>query len=765
MYIVHSKYPVYKLSSTGPASFKLERVDFNWQHFRDENIDEDKKLTVYATIVEHKAYLDYPEGSQVEWMGTIYESVKDISYRQNPKLDDTYYWKVVTLTKLNKGSLVNMKSEGFEFEFTDVGKYYMLKTPREDNSISEKLDTAGQTTTEIHSVGSWNMVTHGIWDGTIEVQRTLDGGATWTMVRTYSATDDRNVDVNGEEEEVGAVYRVQLTVRNSGKVTVDFNLDEAYYENIYRAVRRDGPNDMRVQIVDDISHETTTLWADSSWGGDYTYPATITMHEQRLWFGGNDNEPLTIWSSKTGDYESLKTGVKDDDALSLTLSSTHLYRIKWMTSSNRLLVGTSGNEFAIGASRSYEAITPTNMYARVQSTNGSKAIMPVNISGRVMYVQSGGEKLFEMVYDDRSESFVSTDVTSFAREITYGEGKLRRMHTQYGIVDMAFQNKPYPILWCLRADGVLLGFTYEVSQKVYAWHYHTFELGIQSIAVKPEGHTDELWLLNAMSIIRMMDSRIPDSLSNSWFVDFGMSDENTYMDVFSVTNENPLTLDMGNSFSNGDKVRLSMYDNSNTEPPYLEVYTVSDATSSSIMLKTEDGVDYYDATGETALWEAGQLQKVSKVVNYIIPNVPVSVIGDDKYLGEYVSGGGGDVYLDEYIGKVLVGIPYESILKPMNMESQLADGSSVPRKKRITQVVVQFYNTIGGTIQDDDGNDMIIPFRVSHDNMNETPPMFTGQKKVKFKHGYDVDAGITILQDTPLPMTILFISAWIRTYN
>ena len=50
------------------------------------------------------------------------------------------------------------------------------------------------------------------------------------------------------------------------------------------------------------------------------------------------------------------------------------------------------------------------------------------------------------------------------------------------------------------------------------------------------------------------------------------------------------------------------------------------------------------------------------------------------------------------------------------------------------------------------------------DSMNETPPLYTGQKKVKFKHGYDVDAGIIVKQEYPLPMTVIMICVFMRSY-
>ena len=39
---------------------------------------------------------------------------------------------------------------------------------------------------------------------------------------------------------------------------------------------------------------------------------------------------------------------------------------------------------------------------------------------------------------------------------------------------MAYQEEPNSIVWCVRTDGQLLGFTYQREQQVTAWHRHIF---------------------------------------------------------------------------------------------------------------------------------------------------------------------------------------------------------------------------------------------------------------------------------------------------
>ena len=59
----------------------------------------------------------------------------------------------------------------------------------------------------------------------------------------------------------------------------------------------------------------------------------------------------------------------------------------------------------------------------------------------------------------------------------------------------------------------------------------------------------------------------------------------------------------------------------------------------------------------------------------------------------------------------------------------------------------------------------MIPFRSSADEMDEALGLYTGDKEIEFKDGYTTDGYITVVQDQPLPMTILAIFARLQTFD
>jgi len=72
---------------------------------------------------------------------------------------------------------------------------------------------------------------------------------------------------------------------------------------------------------------------------------------------------------------------------------------------------------------------------------------------------------------------------------------------------------------------------------------------------------------------------------------------------------------------------------------------------------------------------------------------------------------------------VTVGLPFESVLEPMDLETKESDGSSQGRRKKIHSVMVRFYKTLGAKIGSKVGTLDIIPFRTAVDLMGQPPSL------------------------------------------
>ena len=85
-----------------------------------------------------------------------------------------------------------------------------------------------------------------------------------------------------------------------------------------------------------------------------------------------------------------------------------------------------------------------------------------------------------MAYNWQASGYVTGDLSLRATHLFDG----------YEVKDLAYGKAPYPVVWSVRDDGVLLGLTYMPEQQVGAWHRHTTLNGkFRSCTVAAEGRS------------------------------------------------------------------------------------------------------------------------------------------------------------------------------------------------------------------------------------------------------------------------------------
>ena len=135
------------------------------------------------------------------------------------------------------------------------------------------------------------------------------------------------------------------------------------------------------------------------------------------------------------------------------------------------------------------------------------------------------------------------------------------------------------------------------------------------------------------------------------------------------------------------------------------------------------------------------------------------LIGDAVFPNQTVTNGAISVRLNSATGfkSIEIGLAYTSKIKTMRIEAGANAGTAQGRKKRYNEVMVRLHKTIGIKINGDQ-----LPFRTSSMHMGQNIPEFTGDKRVT-NLGWDRDGQIEILQEQPLPMTVLGITGTLVT--
>lgn len=269
------------------------------------------------------------------------------------------------------------------------------------------------------------------------------------------------------------------------------------------------------------STSPTTYWAEGSFNAVYGYPRLVTFYEDRLVFASSTDFPQRIWLSCTGDYYNFLYGTNDSDAIARSINVDQVNHIVWLKSAKKLQYGTVGGEGHLSSGGS-EAVSPTKISTLMESRYGSPAeVDPVLINDETVFIQRPGKALRRYSYNYESDSFSGENLSILAEHLT--------MNTT--ISQIAYQQSPYGIIWCVTSDGRLMGLTYVPEHKVAAWHKHTTDGEFESVATIPGETDDEVWAVVKRTIgestyrfVERLDPFFTDSdTEDAFFVDSGLT--------------------------------------------------------------------------------------------------------------------------------------------------------------------------------------------------------------------------------------------------
>jgi len=437
-------------------------------------------------------------------------------------------------------------------------------------------------------------------------------------------------------------------------------------------------------LVDMGSTSASTDWNLGAFSDTTGHPSCVSFFEQRLVFAATLSQPQTVFFSKSGDYENMDANiggtVADDDAIIYTIASNQVNAIRFMAASRTLIIGTAGGEFTVSGGGDNDAVTPTNILIKKQSNHGAANTDAIAVANATLFLQRAKRKIRELAYNFDVDGYIAPDLTILAEHVTNS-----------GIVEMAYQEEPLAIIWCVRNDGELIALTYQREQQVVAWHRHVFggafdsgKAVCESVAVIPTEDSEyELYMIIKRTI----------NGATKRYVE--------YLNTFN--------------FDESDNTSFNFLDSQLS-------YSGSAATTIS-------GLSHLE--GQTVSILADGATHPDKIVS------------------------SGSITLDRSASNVKVGLGYTSLLKTMRIDAGSQNGTSQAKTKRIYEVTARLYESVGVEIGPDLNNMERVPFRTSSDPMDQGIPPFTGDKEVEFRGNYDTDGFMIVRQAQPLPLTVL----------
>ena len=234
--------------------------------------------------------------------------------------------------------------------------------------------------------------------GTVRVTKALHGlatGASITIERSGAVGGIANSNINGSRTITAVPDENTFEFTAGGSVTATSS-----------AIGGGSP---RI-----VTGAATTEFSEMSYSPLRGYPAAVTFHQNRLWFGGTLAQPDGIWGSKSGQFFNFDVGdASDNDALDLTANVGEIFSIRHLVSNRDLQVFTTGAELFVQAPTD-KPVTPANAQIRRQTPYGASFVKPTVFDGATLFIQKTGSALREFLFTDSEAAYTSVAVSGLA---------------------------------------------------------------------------------------------------------------------------------------------------------------------------------------------------------------------------------------------------------------------------------------------------------------------------------------------------------------
>ena len=487
------------------------------------------------------------------------------------------------------------------------------------------------------------------------------------------------------------------------------------------------------------------------------FPGAVSYFEQRRVFAGTNNDPQTIFMTKSGTESNLSFGlpIADDDRIKFKVAAREANTIRHIVPLAQLLLLTGSAEWRVSSINS-DAITPTSISVKPQSYVGANNAQPVIVNNSMVYCAARGGHVRELGYNWQANGFITGDLS------------LRSPHLfdNFTITDMALAKAPIPLVWFVSSSGKLIGLTYVPEQTIGAWHQHDTDGVFESVATVSEGNDDVLYavinrIVNGSSVryVERMGTRLYANQRDSFFVDAGA----TYDGQNTDTNRT-VTVSNGTNYTRGEIVRITANYNAFAFPAQTD-------KNDAIVIR--DGTQFYRCIITASISNTEIDVKLDRDLPAPLRNTAITTF---EFARDAISGltwlegktvsiladgavhpqrkvTSGAISLDRPCSVVHVGLPYNSDLQSLPLAIQM-EAFGQGRVKNLNHAWLRVLES-SGIFAGPSADKLVEAKQRTTEPYGSPPNLKTQDVKLMLTPTWQDNGQIFIRQSDPLPLTIV----------
>ena len=450
---------------------------------------------------------------------------------------------------------------------------------------------------------------------------------------------------------------------------------------------------LREPAIPNSAMAETSKWRIGRWNSRDGWPGAATIHREILVCAGTDIYPTTVWGSQLAQLRDFspdsRTGsetlpsdqertITEASGWSYILDNENTERVLWLHPSTLIVAG------SVGPIHTIDGLTPTTVAASLMTTRGSSHVRPLVSDAQIIWGSSKHEHVFAAGFQEKRQGFVPDDITKVSDHIFTRKNNL---------IQMAMQEEPWSLLWCVREDGQIATCTYDQEQGVQAWARHKIGGSHSTEAFDYITRLNKITTNDWAKVTSL--ASIPSSTGNT-------------QEIWMVVERHP---------SNSNDPSQFFRSIERLEPRF----ELDDAK--------EDAVFVDCAAQPTDV----SVDTTSFTVHDVLYEHTLDAWIDGAKIAQPVSDSNGLITLVEPATyKIVVGIPARWKWHSSSLESLLQDQ---PTLKGVTAEVTRAFfglvNSLGGQAGSPGVNPEVFDFRTRAMPLDAGPPMFTGLHEVK----------------------------------